>query len=141
MAQIPGWLLPGAAWDVGMKIFVSRSRRSSSLGGGVRIRADADRVDLLLRAALDAVTAYARAAGGDPSRWRSMTLRCACCRSGPDGHRRWAMPRRGRTSGSGSLVMTTRSGSVVVVMETAGDNGDHISLDVVHEPVLLGYAA
>jgi hypothetical protein len=32
-------------------------------------------------------------------------------------------------------------GSVVVVVEAAGDDGDHIGLDVVHEPVLLGYPA
>jgi hypothetical protein len=34
-----------------------------------------------------------------------------------------------------------RSGSVVVVVEAAGDDGDHVGLDVVHEPVLLGYPA
>ena len=35
----------------------------------------------------------------------------------------------------------TRSGLVIVVVETAGDDGDHVGLDVVHEPVLLGYPA
>jgi hypothetical protein len=35
----------------------------------------------------------------------------------------------------------TWSGSVVIVVETAGDDGDHVGLDVVHEPVLLGYPA
>ncbi len=31
--------------------------------------------------------------------------------------------------------------SVIVVVEAAGDDGDRIGLDVVHEPVLLGYPA
>jgi hypothetical protein len=31
--------------------------------------------------------------------------------------------------------------SVVVVVETAGDDGDHVRLDIVDEPVLLGYPA
>jgi hypothetical protein len=31
--------------------------------------------------------------------------------------------------------------SVVVVVETAGDDGDHVGLEVVHEPVLLGNPA
>jgi hypothetical protein len=34
-----------------------------------------------------------------------------------------------------------RSGSVIVVVEATGDDGDHVGLDVVHEPVLLSYPA
>jgi hypothetical protein len=43
--------------------------------------------------------------------------------------------------GSGSWSWPVRLGSVVVVVEAAGDYGDHVGLDVVHEPVLLGYPA
>jgi hypothetical protein len=31
--------------------------------------------------------------------------------------------------------MVGRGGSVVVIEEAAGDDGDHVGLDVVHEPV------
>ncbi len=39
------------------------------------------------------------------------------------------------------VVVPVRFASVVVVVEAAGDYGDHVGLDVVHEPVLLGYPA
>jgi hypothetical protein len=42
---------------------------------------------------------------------------------------------------STSWSWPVRLGSVVVVVEAAGDYGDHVGLDVVHEPVLLGYPA
>ena len=35
----------------------------------------------------------------------------------------------------------SRSGLVIVVVETAGDDSNHVGLDVVHEPVPLGYPA
>jgi len=49
--------------------------------------------------------------------------------------------RTSRAPDSGLVPMTGGPVSVVVVVETAGDDGNHVGLDVVHEPVLLGYPA
>jgi N-acyl homoserine lactone hydrolase len=69
-------------------------------------------------------------------------LHGASRRSGPVAVVAEPKPRRAsRTPGSGLVVMTRGSVSVVVVVETAGDDSDHVGLDVVHEPVLLGYPA
>jgi 2',3'-cyclic-nucleotide 2'-phosphodiesterase (5'-nucleotidase family) len=48
---------------------------------------------------------------------------------------------RPQNTRSGVVAMAGRPGSVVVVVETAGDDGDHVGLDVVHKPVLLSYPA
>jgi hypothetical protein len=51
--------------------------------------------------------------------------------------------RRRQATALASLTQISggRPASVIVVVEAAGDDGDHVMLDVIDQPVLLGYPA